>query len=394
MFSRQFVGVWILVCCNALAFAATPLMMLVGSLVGVKLAPSADLATLPIATMVIGAALGILPATQGMQRFGRKPVFLFYLFLGLLSCLLAAYSLSVESFVLFCVASAIVGFTNAAVQQLRFAAMESVSPEQGPTAASLVMCGGIIAAFLGPELAVQGRSWFATEYVGSYLATAVCFAVAAGLLMVFSEVRTAETEVAESRRPVLALFSNPAFCLALASGAVGFVIMTFVMTGTPISMHHHHGHSLIDTKWVIQSHIAAMFLPSLFTPWLFRRFSIKVMMTAGLVCYGLTVLVGMSHTTVSGFWVQLVLLGVGWNFLFVSGTALLPSTYLPGEQFKAQGVNDVIVFSCQAVASLSAGWALTASSWQTILLICLAPMALLAVLLVLPSHSSRLATSD
>ncbi len=382
MFSRQFGGVWILLFCNALAFAATPLMMLLGSLIGVKLAPSADWATLPIAVMVIGAAIGILPATQAMQRFGRKPVFLTYIMVGVSSCLLAYVALSVSSFMLFCLSTMLLGFTNSAIQQLRFAAMESVAPEQGPTAASMVMCGGIIAAFLGPELAVQGRHWFAVEYQGSFLAAAGCFVVAGGLLGLFRDNKPTSKTVEGVARPLWALFQNPAFCLALASGAIGFVVMTFVMTGTPISMHHHHGHSLADTKWVIQSHIAAMFLPSLITPWLFRRFSLKLMMLIGLGCYTAMIVAGLFDTSVMGFWTQLVLLGVGWNFLFVSGTALLPSTYLEGEQFRAQGINDVSVFSFQAIAALSAGWAINASSWQTLLLVCLVPMAVLMVALV------------
>jgi MFS family permease len=382
MFSRQFSGVWILLFCNALAFAPTPLIMLLGSLIGVQLAPSAEWATLPIAVMVIGAAIGILPATQAMQRFGRKPVFLTYIMVGVGSCLLAYVALSISSFTLFCLSTMFLGFTNSAIQQLRFAAMESVAPEQGPTAASMVMCGGIIAAFLGPELALQGRHWFAVEYQGSFVAAAGCFILAGGLLGLFRDAKPSSTTVERVARPLWALFQNPAFCLALASGAIGFVVMTFVMTGTPISMHHHHGHSLADTKWVIQSHIAAMFLPSLITPWLFRRFSLKLMMLIGLGCYTAMIVAGLFDTSVMGFWTQLVLLGVGWNFLFVSGTALLPSTYLEGEQFRAQGINDVSVFSFQAIASLSAGWAINVSSWQTLLLVCLVPMAVLVVALL------------
>ena len=169
--------------------------------------------------------------------------------------------------------------------------------------------------------------------------------------------------------------------LAIASGASAFVVMSFVMTATPISMHLHHGHSLEDTKWVIQSHIAAMYLPSLLTAWLFKAFNVRGMMIAGLACYGATIVIGLLDASVMGFWGQLVMLGVGWNFLFISGTALLPTAYRQGEHFKAQALNDSVVFSCQAIASLSAGWAISAFNWQTLLLLCLIPMALMAVLL-------------
>ena len=164
--------------------------------------------------------------------------------------------------------------------------------------------------------------------------------------------------------------------------AVGYVVMTFIMTCTPISMHNHYGHSLLDTKWVIQCHIAAMFLPSLIAPWLFRLLGIRGMMTVGLLCFCITVLIGWIDTSVNGFWAQLVMLGIGWNFLFISGTALLPSTYREGEQYKAQGTNDGIVFSTQAAASLSAGWAIGAISWSVILAVCLIPVSMMALLLL------------
>ena len=154
------------------------------------------------------------------------------------------------------------------------------------------------------------------------------------------------------------------------------------MTGTPISMHNHFGHSLEDTKWVIQSHIAAMFLPSLFTPWLFRLFGIRGLMSVGLACYGLTIIIGLIDSSVMGFWSQLVILGIGWNFLFISGTTLLPRTYLKGDKFTAQGFNDSVVFSTQAIASLSAVWAISSTSWQAMLLACLIPIGLMLIILL------------
>jgi hypothetical protein len=146
-------------------------------------------------------------------------------------------------------------------------------------------------------------------------------------------------------------------------------------------MHLHHGHSLEDTKWVIQSHIAAMYLPSLLTAWLFRVLAIRGLMIAGLACYALTVVIGLYDVSVMGFWGQLVMLGIGWNFLFISGTALLPTAYNEGEQYRAQALNDSVVFGTQAIASLSAGWAISAVSWQVVLLLCLLPMGIMTSLL-------------
>jgi MFS transporter len=178
------------------------------------------------------------------------------------------------------------------------------------------------------------------------------------------------------------MLGNHTLLLAVTSGAIAYIIMSFVMTATPISMHIHHGHSLEDTKWVIQSHIAAMFLPSLLTAWLFKALSIRGLMIAGLLCYGATIVIGLLDVTVLGFWGQLVMLGIGWNFLFVSGTALLPTTYREGEQYRAQALNDSVVFTSQAIASLSAGFAISVLNWQTILLLCLLPIAVMIAAMI------------
>ncbi len=383
MTNSGFFNVWLLAVCNALAFSATPLIMLVGSLIGTELAPSTDWATLPIATMVVGTAMGILPATNVMKYLGRKMGLLLFIGLGVISCALASYALTVSHFFLFCFSSLLLGVTNAALQQIRFVAIESVALNKSATAASVIMCGGIASAVLGPELAVIGRFFTKVEYQGSFWLVAGTFILAGALLLFLRSpkpvVGTSKTSKARALGDIL---ENPAFLLAVGSATVGFLVMTFVMTGTPISMHHHMGHSLEDTKWVIQAHIAAMFLPSLVTPWLFRWLGIQGVMLAGLCCYGLTIVVGLLDNSVMGYWYQLVALGVGWNFLFVSGTALLPRTYLPGDQYKAQGVNDLTVFSFQAIASLTAGFAVSMVSWQTLLLVCLIPIVLLVLLLV------------
>jgi len=375
-------NVLLLMLANALAFAATPMMMFVGSLVGSELAPSAAWATLPIAAMVVGTALGVMPATRVMQRQGRKWGLLIYCFCGAISCLLGGYAVAQQSFVLFCASAALLGMTNAALQQMRFAAMESVDQQHSPSAAALVMCGGIVAAILGPELAVLGYEFTAVAYEGSYWLVALSFMSAGALLLGYQGQEHTSAVVQGEGRSIRELLLSPSFCLAMASGCVAFVVMSFVMTGTPISMHHHQGHSLEDTKWVIQWHIASMFLPSLVAPLLFRWLKIRGLMVAGLLCYCGTIVIGLMDLSVMGYWYQLVLLGVGWNFLFVSGTALLPSSYEPHEAYRAQALNDSAVFSMQALAALTAGFAISNFSWASILLVCLLPMVLMLLVLL------------
>jgi MFS family permease len=379
---HKFSSVWLLAAVNAVAMSAIPMMMLVGSIVGARLAPAERWATLPIAAMVIGTACGVLPATRCMQWLGRKRTFALFIANGVLACLLASQGIALGSFVLFCCGAAFLGATAAALQQIRFAAMESVALADGPTAASIIMCAGITAAVIGPELALAGQHLTPVDYQGSFWLGGLCLVLSALLLTAYTPVVHAGTHDHGERDNHAGLLANPTLWLAIISGASAFMVMSFIMTATPISMHLHHGHSMQDTKWVIQSHIAAMFLPSLFTAWLFRLVGIRGLMFAGLACYGATILVGLLNVSVFGFWGQLVLLGVGWNFLFVSGTALLPMAYGEGQHFRAQALNDSVVFGSQAVASLSAGWAISAISWQALLLLCLAPMAMMLGMLV------------
>ncbi|MBV1881094.1 MAG: MFS transporter [Pseudomonadales bacterium] len=372
---------WLLTLSNALAFTATPMVLLIGSLVGADLANDAALATLPLAMMVIGAAMGVVPATLMMKRVGRKRALLFYVGLCIGACLVGSHSLSIKSFALFNSACFFLGASNAAFQQMRFAAMESVSAHKSATAAAMIMSGGIVAAILGPELALYGRPYTAIEYQGSFYLVSMCLGLAAFTLLFYRPEPMAESDKRQPVRPLSQMIQNPNLCLAIFSSVVGFFVMSFIMTGTPISMHNHHGYSLEDTKWVIQSHLTAMFLPSLIVPYLVSRIGIRKLMVVGLILFSTTIAVGSVDTSVWGFWIQLVLLGVGWNFLFLSGTALLPSTYRQGEEFKAQALNDSVVFSLQAVAALTAGVAIAYLSWQSILLICLVPVVLMFVLL-------------
>jgi len=380
--ANGFTNVWILTLSNALAASIMALMILVGSLVGSELAPAAEWATLPLALTICGTAAGIVPATAVMQRLGRKHGLWAFMGLGMIACAMASIALELRSFSLFCLASVLLGTTNSALQQVRFAAMESVAPESGASAASIVMLGGILAAFVGPELAVLGAHMTAVDYQGSFWLGALSIACGALLLSIYKPAQIETTSKPIAAGSLRTILRGRGFVLSVASGAVAFVVMSFVMTGTPISMHHTYGHSLVDTKWVIQSHIAAMFLPSLIAPLLFKWLGIRGLMTAGLACYGTTIGIGYYDISVNGFWLQLVLLGVGWNFLFVAGTALLPTSYKESDRFKAQAFNDSTVFSLQALASLSAGWALNLISWQQMLLLCTIPISLMLLVLV------------
>ena len=364
-------NVAVLTLAQILAVCISPALMFIGAILGQKIAPSTELATLPIAAMVVGTAVGAYPLVRLMHQVGRKPVFIASILLIAVACLLIAFSLQVSSFFLYCLSIAVVGFAMAAVQQFRFAAMESVSTENMPKAASSVMLAGVAAAFVGPEIMTIGQHWLATEFMGSFLLIACAYLACAFLLLFYQQPEEHAAQGHGKDGTARQLFQEPLFWVAVFGAGTGFALMTFVMTATPISMHDHIGHSLEDTKWVIQSHVCAMFLPSLVLPMLIKRLGIQPVMVSGFACYALTIIIGLLNPGVWYYWFSLVFLGIGWNFLFVGATTLLPFTHKAQYHLKAQAVNDTIVFSLQAFAALCSGLVLNLWGWHTVLLACL-----------------------
>jgi MFS family permease len=142
--------------------------------------------------------------------------------------------------------------------------------------------------------------------------------------------------------------------------------MSFIMTATPVSMHVIDNISIEATAWVIQSHVMAMFIPSLFTGFLISRYGLTKVMLGGIALMTFCVALALIDRHFIHYWAGLVLLGVGWNFLFIGGTTLLTRCYSPAERFKAQAVNDFAVFGFQALASLSAGTVIFMAGWEVV----------------------------
>jgi MFS family permease len=182
-------------------------------------------------------------------------------------------------------------------------------------------------------------------------------------------------------RPLLEIAKQPNFQLALASAVAAWSIMSLLMTATPVAMHEVDGFNMPDTAFVIQSHIMAMFLPSLVTGFLIDRFGAPTMIFCGAVILAACLIVGYTDHQLIHYWWSLVLLGVGWNFMQLGGTALLTTTYQPSEQFKVQAFNDFTVFALQAVAALSSGYLLLNLGWHFLIYFS-APLLLLPLVLL------------
>jgi len=375
-------NIWLLVIAQSLMMSVSSLVVFAGGLIGTRIAPEDKLATLPVACMIIGTAISVVPVTLLMRKIGRRKSFLLILIYSILNSGLTSYFLYQQNFYMFCFCTFLFGVTSACVMQFRFAAMESVPPVMIPEAASSVLLGGIAAAFVGPEAAVLGKDLFQTEFLGSFVLLGFLFLLAFIVLLGFRNPKFEFQDSIQSARPLREIARQNIFWVAILGAAIGYAVMSFIMTATPVSMHVMDGHSLSHTKWVIQSHIVAMYLPSLFTAWIVRQLGIPRMMLTGLIAYVVCIAIAWSGHLLGNYWISLILLGIGWNFLFIGGTTLLPRSYQPNERFKVQAFNEFIVFGTQALAALSAGWIVYALGWEMMLLVTLPIIAIQTVVVV------------
>lgn len=357
-------NVWLLTLVLSLAMSAGAMMVMVGGLIGAQMAPSPKLSTLPVALMIVGTAIGVVPVTRAMGKYGRKPIFVGVAMLACLSSLLGAMSVVIEQFELFLFASFVLGIAISGFQQIRFAAMESVDLERAPKAASTVMLGGLVAAVLGPELVTQGNNLLETQFAGSFVLMAILCLGCVGLFALMTETHIRNDKVSHHKADIADVLVKPTFIIAVSASVVGYALMSFIMTATPVHMHVTEQHSLEHAKWVIQSHILAMYLPSLVSGWLIAKLGVNKVIAGGLLIYLITIAVASSGNHLANYWVALILLGIGWNFLFLGGTVLLPQTHNTAQKFRVQSINEFAVFSAQGMAALGAGALLFALGWQ------------------------------
>ena len=349
------------------------LILTVSALVGYELAADKSLATLPIAVIFIAVMFTSIPAAMLMERIGRKRGFMLATGFGMGGGFVAALAIMQQNFWLFTLSGILVGMFNGFGNYFRFAAADAVATEYKSRAISYVLVGGVVAAFIGPNLANLTRNSIAdASFAGSYISVIVLYAL---MLLVLSFLKlpaiqsskvTSEEHSDEGcARPLKVIVAQPKFIIALTCAVLGYAVMSFVMTATPLSMQHHD-HTFPDTSFVIQWHVLGMFAPSFVTGSLITRFGVKRIMFAGGVFGLICVFINLSGTSVTHYWLALTLLGISWNFLFVGGTTLLTETYRPEERAKTQALNDFIIFTTVAIASLTAGTLQHQLGWQSV----------------------------
>jgi MFS family permease len=351
----------------ALGMSSAPVIVLLGGIVGVALAPSPSLSTLPVAMLVVGVALFTVPAALIMRITGRRQGFMAASLVAALACIFGIYAIHAQSFVLFCSVAFLIGGNMAFVQQYRFAAAESVQPVRVSKAVSIVLLGGVVAAFLGPELAKHTREMLPFGiYSGSFASLAALNLANSCLLFFLRDPGVREEVYTGDERSIGMVIRQPVYLTAVMAALMAYGVMSFIMTATPVSMHVMDDFSIEATAWVIQSHVMAMFIPSLFTGFLISRYGLTRVMLWGTTLMTVCVALALVDHRFIHYWAGLVLLGAGWNFLFIGGTTLLTRCYNSAERFKAQAVNDFAVFGFQALASLSAGTVIFMAGWEVV----------------------------
>ena len=369
--------------CQALLGTGNVLLIAVNGLIGKSLSPTPALITLPIAMQFVGLMLATIPASLIMQRIGRRNGFYLGNSVGIIGALISALALVYQTFPLFCFGTLLLGVGIGFGTLYRFAAVEACPPEEKNRAISLVMLGGVLAAVVGPALAVESRYWVSDQmFVGSFLGLVGLYVLA---LLLLTGVKIPKpqvlTEAEGVQRSLLEIVSQPIFIVAVVVGMVSYAVMNLLMTATPLAMARC-GFSFPQTAWVIEWHVLGMFLPSFFTGWLIQRFGTTFMMQLGGALMLLCIAVNLNGQSEWHFWSALFLLGLGWNFMFISATSLVTGAYTESERAKTQATNEFLVFGMVTLSALSSGWLEVSFGWETMNWL-MVPVVLWAMLTVL-----------
>ncbi len=377
--------VWLLALCQALLNTGNVLLVSVNALIGQQLAPATHWITLPVACQFVGLMLATIPASLIMARIGRRKGFILGNLVGLGGAILCFFALQASAFALFCIGTGLIGVGIGFGMLYRFAAVEVCEPGYESRAISMVMLGGVIAAVLGPNLAVQTRELeLGALFSGAFVVLAGLYLLA---LLLLTQVRIPPMpEVAKGvTRSVREIVLQPRFLMAVITAMVSYAVMNLLMTSTPLAMARC-GYTFASAANVIEWHVLAMFLPSFVTGKLIKSFGERPLMLAGCILMLLCIAVNLHGQSEWHFWLALVLLGLGWNWMFICATSYLTSAYRPGEKAKAQASNEFLVFSTVTLSALAAGWLEATLGWASmnVLMIPVVGFALLALLLLEP----------
>ncbi|MBD2091661.1 MFS transporter [Microcoleus sp. FACHB-1515] len=357
--------VLLLALCQALAMTGSIVLFTTAALVGQSLAANKALATLPLALLQIATMLTTIPASLLMQRIGRQLGFMVGVLIGLAGASLAIAAIFAANFPLFCFSTILFGSFNGFVGFYRFAAAEIASEKFRSQAIAWVVAGGVIAALLGPQLATWSKDALTATFAGSYAAIALLQILSLAVLLLLKMPRPAQAERGYSGRSIPEVVQQPVFLVAILGSMLGYGVMVLVMTATPLAMVAQ-AHPFQEAALVIQWHVLGMFTPSFFTGYLIARFGVLNIIGVGGVLSLMCLAMNLLGSGLVNFSIALLLLGIGWNFLYIGSTTLLTETYQPEERAKTQALHDFLMFAFVALATMLSGTVFQQMGWYAV----------------------------
>ncbi|WP_159736916.1 MFS transporter [Vibrio atypicus] len=382
-------NVWLLSVCQALLMTGNILLISVIGLVGQTLAPDSSMITLPVALQFLGLMSATIPASLIMGKLGRRFGFSLGNLVGISGASIATYALSLQNFYLFCFGTFLLGIGIGFGTLYRFAAIEVCDENARHRAISISMAGGVLAAMLGPNLAVYSQQWSADGlYVGAFMALIGLNILALILLQTIRFPRPVEPSKQVRADALRVIIREPNFMLAVFAAMIAYAVMNILMTATPLAMIGC-GFDFDKAAGVIEWHVLGMFAPAFFTGKLIERFGARQMILFGGVLFVLCVMINIHGQSIWHFSIALVLLGIGWNFMFIAATGLFSQSYKANNKSKAQAFNEFFVFSCVTVTALLSGWLESTVGWEAMNLYVLPFVLAVIVLFGLNNYKAK-----
>lgn len=357
--------VLLLTICQALAVTNSIVLFTIAALVGAMLTTDKSLVTLPLALLQLTTMLTTIPAAFLLRQWGRKLGFMAGALIGLIGAGLGIYAILTGSFVLFSVATLLYGVFNGFVGYYRFAAADVATEAFRSRAISFVIAGGIIAALAGPTLATWTKDWLPITFMGGLVAIALLQILTLLILSLIKLPPLTQQKHQEDGRKLGTIAQQPVFIVAVLGSMVGYGVMALLMTATPLAMVAAH-HPFETAASVIQWHVLGMFAPSLITGYLINRFGVLKIVLTGVLLNGLCIAINLAGTHAPHFFAALLLLGIGWNFMFIGSTTLLTEAYTPTERAKTQATHDFLMLSFVAFTTFLSGKLLNEWGWAVV----------------------------
>lgn len=342
-------------------------------IIAVRLSGQESLAGFPSTTQTFAQALLALPMALFMGRFGRRLGLSIGYAAAALGGLAGIFAIVQGEFVLLLLSAALLGLGRASGDQSRFAAGEIFPEAERARRIGLIIFAGTIGAIVGPGLVTPSSSLMAqlglAADTGPWAAAMLMCTLAAIIsfvllrpdpLRVARSIAEDEAKAQPADAPVQALRTTaellrlPLVQLGILAMLIGQVVMVLIMVLTPLHMNHQH-YSTGSISLVISAHTLGMFGLSPLTGYLIDRLGRSTMLIAGAGTLIVSALMAPVASTELLLVVALFLLGLGWNFCFVSGSSLLASTLKGEERARVQGINDSLVFFAAGLGTLSAG---------------------------------------